>query len=61
MRQEDRKAFINDYLELCRQYGLLLDVNGEQEDSFGETIDLELRSSKKYLFNRYEIYMKGLI
>ncbi len=24
MREEDKKAFVNDYLELCRKYGICI-------------------------------------
>jgi len=65
VRTEDKQAFVEEYLELCRKYGVLINVNSKQEeqlvDHYDDVIDLELHSTAGYSFKIYSYYLKGLV
>ena len=60
----DRLAFVEEYLELCRKYGIVLNVNSYQEErlvGWDRVIDLELDSIDYYDFETHSNYLKGLV
>lgn len=50
MRQEDKKAFVEEYLELCRKYGVAIFVCGD----YASCLVLD-----EY-FNEYDNDIKGM-
>ena len=52
-----RAAFVEDYLVLCSQYGLVIDAKQEEEEFIG----LEIVSNKNWDMPMYTRYMKGRI